>query len=175
MIDLVTNLISISTIVLHIALVIGVILHFTGTGKQVFVWLGARGMMVAFLFALAGVVGSLFYSEVAQFEPCVLCWWQRIFIYANACILGLAVHRNDRGVLPYASLLVWIGGAIGLYQVLLPIFSVIPVTCSLVSGVSCSELYFITFGYITIPVIALTTSVMMGVLLHLAKNYVPNK
>jgi disulfide bond formation protein DsbB len=175
MIDLVTNVISLSTVGLHAVLVVGMILYFTGKGKQLFAWLGAHGMVLAFLLALAGVVGSLFYSEVAKFEPCVLCWWQRIFIYSNACILGLAIYRKDRAVLPYASLLVWIAGGVSLYHVLLPVLSTVSVTCSVFSGVSCSETYFTAFGYITIPVIALTSSVVMGVLLYLAKNYVPNK
>lgn len=175
MVDTVTLLISLGTLGLHVALVVGLVLHVTGRGKHLFAWVGARGMLFAYLLALAGMIGSLFYSEVAQFAPCVLCWWQRIFMYANVFILGLALYRKDRAVLPYASLLVTIGGLFALYHVLLPFLSSVPVTCSLASGISCSETYFIMFGYITIPLIALTTCVVMWVLLHLAKTHVPKQ
>lgn len=43
----------------------------------------------AWTIALASMAGSLFFSEVMQFAPCVLCWYQRIAMYP--------LHNHRRG------------------------------------------------------------------------------
>ena len=42
---------------------------------------GPAALWLAFLVALTATVGSLYFSEVARFTPCVLCWYQRIAMY----------------------------------------------------------------------------------------------
>lgn len=175
MVDLVTQGIAIGTLVMHILLLVGVVLVVLKKGSSIFTWIGARGMLFAYVLSLVAMIGSLFYSEIAQFAPCVLCWWQRIFIYANAFILGLAVYRKDTAVLPYAILLAVCAAVIGLYQVGLATLTTIPVTCSITSDVSCTVTYVQAFGYITIPIMAVTTSVVTVVLLYLAQRYVSRK
>jgi len=172
MVDTVTLLLSLGTIGLQVLLLVGVILFFTKKGNHVLSWVGKRGVFFAYALALAGMVGSLYYSEVAKFAPCVLCWYQRIFVYANVFILGLAVYQKEKAVIPYASLLSIIGGIVALYHVCLPLLPAASATCSLVSDVSCTESYFTMFGYITIPVISLTSFVAMWLLLQLANKHV---
>ncbi|MDO8713310.1 MAG: disulfide bond formation protein B, partial [Polynucleobacter sp.] len=34
-------------------------------------------MLLAWLIALFGTLGSLYFSDVMGFVPCLLCWYQR--------------------------------------------------------------------------------------------------
>ena len=47
------------------------------------------------------MAGSLYYSMVAEFVPCELCWAQRICLYPLAIILLVAALRRDRKVWTY--------------------------------------------------------------------------
>jgi disulfide bond formation protein DsbB len=72
----------------------------------------------AWIVALVATLGSLYYSEVRLFLPCELCWYQRIFMYPQAVILGLALWRQDLGVWPYSLALSLIGGSISALHLL---------------------------------------------------------
>ncbi|GAA6752815.1 disulfide bond formation protein B [Thermus antranikianii] len=61
---------------------------------------------------MVATLGSLYYSEVRLFLPCELCWYQRIFMYPQAVLLGLALWRQDLSIWPYALTLSLIGGSI---------------------------------------------------------------
>jgi disulfide bond formation protein DsbB len=65
-------------------------------------------LYLAWLVALAATLGSLYFSEVRGFRPCVLCWYQRVAMYPLAVMLGIAALGGDlhirRYVLPLASL-----------------------------------------------------------------------
>ena len=49
--------------------------------------IGPYAIWMAAVVALTAMAGSLYFSEVAHLEPCVLCWYQRIAMYALAVIL----------------------------------------------------------------------------------------
>lgn len=63
----------------------------------------------AWLVALVATLGSLYYSEVRNFIPCTLCWYQRIAMYPLVFILGIATWRNDPQIRPYALTLSLLG------------------------------------------------------------------
>ncbi len=63
----------------------------------------------AWLVALVATLGSLYYSEVRNFIPCTLCWYQRIAMYPLVFLLGIATWRNDAGIKPYALTLSLLG------------------------------------------------------------------
>ena len=71
--------------------------------------LGPLALWLAFLVALTAFSGSLYFSEVAHFTPCALCWYQRIAMYPMEVILGIAAVRGDPGVARYAVPLADIG------------------------------------------------------------------
>jgi disulfide bond formation protein DsbB len=101
--------------------------------------------------ALSGMLGSLYYSEIEKFAPCVLCWYQRIFLYPLVFILPVGIIRKDKMIHTYIFPLVLAGLVIAFYHVLL-IQGIIPhkiAPCQI--GVSCSEKYINYFGFITIP------------------------
>ncbi|MCS7059324.1 MAG: disulfide bond formation protein B [Meiothermus sp.] len=66
-------------------------------------------LALAWLVALVATLGSLYYSEVRNFIPCTLCWYQRIAMYPLAFLLGIALWRGDAGVRPYALTLSLLG------------------------------------------------------------------
>ena len=136
-------------------------------------FLDEYGFYLAWLVAMVATAGSLYFSEVRQFVPCALCWYQRIFMYPLVILLGIASFRNDRHVIPYLLSLSVIGGLIAIYHVLeqnVPGFAAPPM-CNV--GVPCAAKYINWFGFISIPVLSLTAFVLITLLLISARNSRP--
>jgi len=124
-------------------------------GKAVLTFFGSNAIFLALLVALGSVGGSLFYSEIAHFAPCLLCWWQRVLLYPQAVILFVALLARDERVRKYCVALSGIGALIATYHTFIQFGGNDLVPCS-VAGVSCTKLYFLTYGYVTIPTMSLT-------------------
>ena len=125
-------------------------------------------LVLAFILALAAVSGSLFYSEIAGYEPCKLCWFQRIFMYPQVFLFGLALYKKDRGIAPYSLLLSIIGAVIAAYHYLLQLDIAPSLPCSAVGySVSCSQVFVMNFGYITIPLMSLTVFSLIAMLMFI--------
>src|SRR5579864_8782128 len=58
-------------------------------------------LWAAFVVAAIGTGGSLFFSEIAGFVPCDLCWFQRICMYPLSILTLLAALRGDYRVVTY--------------------------------------------------------------------------
>ena len=99
-------------------------------------------------------MGSLTLSEVLNFSPCKLCWYQRIAMYPIFAISFIALLRNDDGVKRYVLPLSIIGFLIASYHILVQTFPKI-LECS-DEVAKCSAREFAQYGYITIPVMSLT-------------------
>lgn len=131
-----------------------------------------NGMLLAFIVALTALLGSLFYSDVLGYEPCKLCWFQRIFIYPQVLLLGIALFKKDRNIINYSLIFAIIGGLIALNHYILQVTGVSLLPCSAVGySVSCSKLFVLRFGYITIPMMALSASILMTISLLFARQY----
>ena len=128
-------------------------------------WLGLLGghaFLVSFTAAFIATAGSLFFSEVAGYNPCKLCWYQRIFMYPQVIILWLAWRTQDVSARLTTVVLSAIGGAIALYHYLLQIGIAPELSCSTVGySASCSERFIMQFGYITIPLMALSAFLLI--------------
>lgn len=122
-----------------------------------------NSMAIALLITATATVSSLFLSEIVKFPPCTLCWYQRIFMYPQVVILGIALYVNDQKGKFYALALSIIGLAIAAYHVALQYYpGILP--CSS-ETVSCSLKQFEYFGYITIPVMSATAFVAIVLVL----------
>lgn len=111
---------------------------------------------IAWFQAFIATAGSLYFSEVLHFKPCVLCWYQRILMYPLVLIIGTGVIRKDKNLPYYALPLSAMGLAIALYHNLLQ-WRIIPeaiAPCQI--GVPCVTRYAGWFGFITIPLLSLT-------------------
>ncbi|AIQ64219.1 Disulfide bond formation protein C [compost metagenome] len=122
-------------------------------------------LYLAWFVSLVAVAGSLYLSEVLKYEPCKLCWFQRIFMYPQFVLLGIATYRNDKKIIPYILPLCIIGGSISTYHYAeqkIPALGRIA-SCSI--GVPCTKDYLNWFGFVTVPLLALTAFVLIGLLL----------
>ncbi|MDA1208453.1 MAG: disulfide bond formation protein B [bacterium] len=113
-----------------------------------------------FVVAIVATSGSLFFSEMALFAPCKDCWIQRIFMYPQVVLLGIALWRKDANIAWYILALCLLGGAmsgehyIEQWEAMLDPIAHDPATPCDLSGVSCSATYIFEYGYITIPLMA---------------------
>lgn len=112
-------------------------------------------LYLAWLIAIVAMAGSLYFSQVLHLPPCLLCWYQRIFMYPLVFIIGIGLLRKDKSVPFYILPLSLIGLCIAAYHVLL-YYGIIPESlapCSL--GISCTTKQIEWFGFITIPLLSL--------------------
>ena len=124
----------------------------------------------AWLVACTATLGALFFGEVMQLPPCVLCWYQRICMFPLVLILPVGLFPLDRKVVRYALPLAAIGWSFAVFHVLL-IAGVIPESIKpCTQGVPCSEKVIEWFGFVTIPllaVMAFSTIIALLILAHL--------
>jgi disulfide bond formation protein DsbB len=123
---------------------------------------------IAWGFAAVATAGSLFYSEVSQFIPCRLCWFQRIGMYPLAVILLIAALRRDsRGGALYGLPLAVFGALVAVYHIYIE-YHPEAETPGCKIGAPCSTKWIDEIGYITIPVLALTAFAAIITLLSTA-------
>ena len=111
-------------------------------------------LFCAWASSFVATIGSLYFSEVLHFEPCNLCWYQRILMYPLVIILGIAVIKKDYKIGVYSFPIASIGSCIAFYHYLIqkvPSLS----TDKLCGRIPCTGDYINWFGFITIPLLAL--------------------
>ncbi len=130
-------------------------------------------LFICWLIAAISSLGSLFFSEVMEFAPCALCWYQRIFMFPLVIVLLIGLFPLDRNVFKYALPITIVGWAFAFYHFL--VYSgFIPESlqpCG--EGVSCSETYIDLFGFLTIPMLSLLSFTAIIVLLIIFKRRFP--
>jgi len=118
---------------------------------------------LAWVQALAATFGSLYYSEIRHFTPCVLCWYQRILMYPLVLIIAVGILRKDKHLYQYVLPMSVLGLIIALYHTLLQ-RGILPenvAPCGI--GGSCITRFVGYFGFITIPVMSLTAFTVITV------------
>ncbi|MCP8968149.1 disulfide oxidoreductase [Ectobacillus ponti] len=112
-------------------------------------------LFTAWAAALTATLGSLYLSEVMKYEPCTLCWYQRILMYPLVIVLGVALFRKDYRIYVYSLPLAGIGACISLYH-----YAMQKIPALSQSGLACGRIpctgdYLNWFHFITIPLLAL--------------------
>ena len=129
------------------------------------------GILFAWIVATIAMFGSLYLSDIAGLAPCILCWYQRILMYPQVFILGVASLRKKTDVIPYALALSIPGIFLSSFHYWEQITQNPLIPCKTVGySVSCTEKFFMHFGYITIPMMALTAFVLITLFLLYAKR-----
>ncbi len=124
----------------------------------------------AWLIAALSTLGSLFFSEVMELVPCVLCWYQRIFLFPLAVILLVGLFPLDKNVVRYALPIAIIGLLFTVYHCLL-FYGLIPETMQpCTQGISCSDDSMVLFGFLPIPLLSLAAFSSIIVLLLKARK-----
>lgn len=129
-------------------------------------------LKLSWFIATIAMSGSLYFSEVMNFIPCTLCWYQRILMYPLVLLLGIASIRKDTKIFYYALPLSILGVLFSGYHYLLQKTDLFDgFGCS--SGVPCSGEYINWFGFITIPFLALMAFIFISLILwigHMLKD-----
>ena len=110
---------------------------------------------LAFAVAATATLGSLYFSEVADYVPCRLCWFQRIAMYPLAVVLLVGAIRRDHAVRFYAAPLAAIGAAIAGYHYLIEWRPELDRGVCDASGPACTAVWFREFGFVTLAFMAL--------------------
>jgi disulfide bond formation protein DsbB len=135
-------------------------------------WLKNNILRVAFAQAFVAMMGSLYFSEVMNLPPCVLCWYQRIAMYPLVAIFMVGILKRDKAVWQYVLPLSLIGLGISVYHNLL-YWNIIPeavAPCRL--GISCTTKFFEWFGFITIPFLSLTAFTVITASMLLYRKWI---
>jgi disulfide bond formation protein DsbB len=125
---------------------------------------------LAWIQAAVAMLGSLYFSDIAGYPPCHLCWYQRIAMYPLVAILAVGIWRKDKGVHLYALPLALIGLFISFYHNVLYIMAKYAPEGTIVcttTGYSCTAKYIEWFGFITIPLLAFVAFAIIIALLTL--------
>lgn len=161
----ISNALKFLTLIAHIGVglfILGyVAARKTDIMKQVLAFIQKNGLVFAWSIALMATASSLFYSNIMGFNPCNLCWWQRIFMYPQTILLGMAVFRKDKKIIPYVMPLLIIGAIIALYHVYLQFGGNPLIPCSATGANPCAFRPVFAYGYISIPTMSLTAFLMM--------------
>jgi disulfide bond formation protein DsbB len=126
-------------------------------------------LWAAFAVAAIATGGSLFFSEVAHFVPCELCWFQRICMYPLSIVTLLAALAGDHRIARYLLPLPIVGAGVSVYHLLVENGVVEQAQACLLSAPGgCATKWVNAFGYMTIPTLALTGFVLLIGFLALA-------
>ena len=117
-----------------------------------------RALVGCTLVAVVATLGSLYFSEVAGFPPCDLCWYQRVLMYPLVVVLGVAVYEGATGVWKTGLPLSTLGVVVAAYHTTIQA-SPDTVTCTVGGG--CTATYWEALGVLTIPRISLVAFVLI--------------
>lgn len=115
------------------------------------IWLLAFG---AWLVATISTLGALFLGEVMGLPPCMLCWYQRIFMFPLVFVLAAGMFPVDRRVVRYALPLAAAGWLIAVYHLLVAEGFIPEAITPCTQGVPCSQTVIEWFGFVTIPLLS---------------------
>ncbi|HEX9925150.1 MAG TPA: disulfide oxidoreductase [Anaerolineae bacterium] len=136
--------------------------------KTVTFW-SQYGPYLAFGTALTAMLGSLYYSEIAGFVPCTLCWYQRILMYPLTLIMLTGLIKQDEYLPTYVLPFSIIGLGVSTYHYLIQL-GLIPHSAICSVGIPCNLRYVNYFGFVTISFMALTAFVMITIFMALTKR-----
>ncbi len=120
-------------------------------------------LFIAWAVSIIATFGSLYFSEIRQYEPCTLCWYQRIIMYPFTVVLGIAVIKKDFQISFYSMILSGIGILTSAYHYALQKLSFLADTAPSCGKVPCTGQYINWFGFISIPFLALIAFIIIFV------------
>ncbi len=118
--------------------------------------LSRAALGVAWIVATVATLGSLYFSEVAHYVPCALCWYQRMCMYPLALLLGIATFRRDRTIRTYVIALAGVGALIAAYHAFVQAFPPSSGTSFCTNDAPCTVRYVWELGFVSLPFMALT-------------------
>ena len=121
--------------------------------RRVPAWAREIALPLATAIAVVTTLGSLYYSEVAGYPPCTLCWYQRIAIYPQVIVLGIAWWRRDGAVWLTAVPLAGVGVVLSVWHIVIERYPALAGPCD--PSNPCTIKWVEEFGFLTVPTMAL--------------------
>lgn len=167
-VEIVNRVLSLGTIFLQVVIVLILVnlIFIRSLDNKVLLFFKKYTFFFGFLVALGAVSISLFYSEIVGFPACELCWIQRIFLYPQFILFGMELYKRDRSIVDFSIAFATIGSLVSIYHVYIENGGSSNLGCSALTPVntnevSCAIRYIYEFGYVTIPIMALTLSLFI--------------
>jgi disulfide bond formation protein DsbB len=168
-VDFVNKFLSVGTIFLQLTIVFLVLnlVFYRSRENKVLLFAKKYTFILGFLVALGAVVCTLFYSEIVGYPPCELCWIQRIFLYPQLVLFGMELYKRERSIIDFSIVFAVLGSITSIYHIFVESGIAAGPACADPSsgGVSCAVRYIYEFGYMTMPIMALTLSLFIIVIL----------
>jgi len=170
MLATVNQILGLGTIILQALILSGALYYLwrRSSSDRLIKLIADYALWAALVIAWLATLGSLYYSEIAGFAPCQLCWFQRIAIYPQIVLLWVAAVRQDGLAKLYSLPLLCIGLLISLYHNYI-YYNPPAVTMCSAAELSCTNKVVTIYGYISIPLMAATVLVAMGLLVLVAR------
>ncbi|MDB5237787.1 MAG: thiol-disulfide oxidoreductase-like protein [Candidatus Kaiserbacteria bacterium] len=166
------TLMALGSVALNVALILGTIVACVPAWRaRVFPTVRNNARVIVFLLSALSVAGTLLLQYAGALNPCVLCWWQRVFMYPIVIISFIAFLKNTdfSGIADYVLAMSVVGGAIALYQHLLQVLpSGLLIPCD--AAGDCSVRSVFKFGFVTIPWMALSVFAVFVLIAIIARK-----
>jgi disulfide bond formation protein DsbB len=128
-------------------------------------------LWAAFLLSLAGMLLTLYYSEVIGYVPCGLCWLTRIFFYPQVILFAVALYKKEAARIADYSIALSIPGAfVALYTHYLQMGGDKLLPCPASGAGDCGKRYVFEFGYVTMPMMGFALLALLVVLMVFARR-----
>ena len=131
-------------------------------------YINRASLYIALAAAWIAFSGSLYFSEVLHYVPCVLCWYQRILMYPLALILTVGLLRQDINLPYYVLPFSLLGQAIATYHYLLQKTNLFSSSLVCSAGTPCNVMWINWWGFVTIPFLAMVAFFVITIMSLLA-------
>ena len=121
-----------------------------------------NSLLFIWIVSAIATLGSLYFSEIRHYEPCKLCWIQRIFMYPIVIMTTVAFIQKNARIAVTTAVFSLIGGCISLYHYGIQKLSYLAENAPSCGAVSCTGQYINWLGFITIPFLALTAFILIA-------------
>ncbi|MEG0260184.1 MAG: disulfide oxidoreductase [Lysinibacillus sp.] len=121
-----------------------------------------NSLLFIWVVSLVATLGSLYFSEIRHYEPCKLCWQQRILMYPIVIITTIAYIQKNARIALTTAVFACIGGGFSLYHYSIQKFKFLTEAAPSCGTVSCTGQYINWLGFITIPFLALVAFTLIA-------------
>lgn len=118
-------------------------------------------LLLIWTVAFVATLGSLYYSEVKGFTPCLYCWYQRILMYPIVLIAGIALIQKNGRIWLTTTAFSGIGVCLSAYHYTIQKVSFFQEHAGTCGDVPCTAQYVNYLGFITIPFMALVAFILI--------------
>ncbi len=168
-VEILNKTLSLGTIFLQVVILVLIVnlVFIRHRDNKVLLFFKKYTFSFGFLVVLGTVLLSLFYSNVVGYPPCELCWIQRIFLYPQLILFGIELYKRDHSIVDFSIVFAILGSITSIYHIFIESGVASSAECinPANGGVSCAFRYVYEFGYVTMPVMALSISLFIILIL----------